>query len=325
MMPAFLENTPQMASTGEAVLFVVVAAMMIAGALGVLFLRKAAYAAISMVVVMVGLAVLYLMHGAPFMGIVQVVVYTGAIMMLFLFVLMMIGLHASDEYQTQNRTYITVAVSIAVVLLVGIGVAVAFTGLPGTTEFQVDAYSDAPVEQLATTLFANYWFSMELSGTLLIVAVVGAVLLTNGDRLTKRHSQRSVVEAKMAAYAARGRHVGQHTAPGVYAQSTSVDVGALSGETQSVVTESIPRVLRVRGLDRSIGNLDPRLAANLRESQLGNSEQAIHGSAAVARVTQSEAWGMGGKAAPTGLNQQVETPVADDAVNPVSGETEEQN
>ncbi len=320
MMPAFLENTPQMASSSEAVLFFFVATAMIAGALGVLFLKKAAYAAISMVVVMVGLAVLYLLHGAPFMGIVQIVVYTGAIMMLFLFVLMMIGLNASDEYQSQNRTYITMAVILATVLLAGFGITVAYTAMGETQEFKVDAFSDAPVEELAKTLFANYWFSMELAGTLLIVAVIGAVLLTNGDRLTKRHTQRSVVEAKMAAYAARGRHVGQHTAPGVYAQSTSVDVGALSGETQTVVTESIPRVLRVRGLDRSIGNLDPQLATRLRDAQQGDSTHAIHGTDAVSRVGQSEAWGMSGKEAPTGLVQYEENPATVEVT-----EGEEQN
>ncbi|MDO5060776.1 MAG: NADH-quinone oxidoreductase subunit J [Actinomycetaceae bacterium] len=320
MMPAFLENTPQMSGWGEAILFTVVALVMIAGALGVLFLKKAAYAAISMVVVMVGLAILYLMHAAPFMGIVQIVVYTGAIMMLFLFVLMMIGLHASDEYQTQNRSNIFIAVAIAGVLFLGLAVPVALSKMPASGEFKGEPFSDAPVEELAGTIFGNYWFSMELSGMLLIVAVVGAVLLTNADRLTKRHTQRTVVEAKMAAYAARGRHVGQMTAPGVYAQSTSVDVGALSGETLEVVNESIPRVLRVRGLDRSIGNLDPKLATDLRRAQQGDNENAIHGQASVARVGQSQAWGMGGHAAETGLVQHEEpTPAKNDA------EGEEQN
>lgn len=305
-MPAILANTPQMASTWEAVLFWGVATMMIAGALGVLFLKKAAYAAISMVVVMVGLAVLYLMQGAPFMGVVQIVVYTGAIMMLFLFVMMMIGLHASDEYQTQKRANITIATSVAGVVVIGLIGAVAATVLPEAKEYPAEAFTDAPVEELATSIFGKYWFSMELSGMLLIVAVISAVLLTNADRLTKRHTQRSVVEAKMAAYAARGRHVGQMTAPGVYAQSTSVDVGALSGETQAVVTESIPRVLRVRGLDRSIGNLDPELARDLRASQQGDNQNALHGAAATSRVPQSQAWGMAGPAATGGLVQHQE-------------------
>lgn len=319
-MPMFLADTPQMTSIWEALLFWGVAVMMLAGALGVLFLKKAAYAAISMVILMVGLAILYLMLGAPFMGVVQIVVYTGAIMMLFLFVMMMIGLHASDEYQTQNRANITVAGSVAGVVALALIGAVAATVLPQAQEYPAEAFSDAPIEGLAASIFGKYWFSMELSGMLLIVAVISAVLLTNADRLTKRHTQRSVVEAKMAAYATRGQHVGQMTAPGVYAQSTSVDVGALSGETQTAVTESIPRVLRVRGLDRPIGNLDPQLAQDLRAAQQGETAKAIHGAESTSRVPQSQAWGMAGNAAPSGL-VQYEEPAA---TSPEKSEGEEQ-
>ena len=100
-----LMNWPEMASTGEAILFGCVAVFMIACALGVLFFKKAVHCAICMVGVMLGLAVLYLMHGAAFLGTVQVVVYTGAIMVLFLFVIMMIGLGASDNYAQHFGTH----------------------------------------------------------------------------------------------------------------------------------------------------------------------------------------------------------------------------
>ena len=117
---------PQMNSTGEAILFWCVALFMVACALGVLFLKKAAYNAICMVGVMLGLAILYIAQGAPFLGAVQVVVYTGAIMMLFLFVIMMIGLGASDEYRRQRRGNIVGAVllslGLAVVLVSGVAI-----------------------------------------------------------------------------------------------------------------------------------------------------------------------------------------------------------
>lgn len=302
MLAAVLQQ-PQMASTGEAIVFWVVGTVMVLGALGVLFFKKAAYAALSMVTVMLGLAALYLAHGAPFMGIVQIVVYTGAIMMLFLFVLMMIGLQASDEYQHQRRFNI-IAASVAGLILAGALSAVvwATTG-PQNSAFPGDAYSDDPIEYLANELFSNHWFSMELAGALLITAAVGAVLLTHGDRLTPRRTQRHVVEAKMAAYAASGRHVGQHTAPGVYARSTSPDVGALSGETGKPVTESIPRVLRVRGLDRSLGSIDPGFARDLQAARHGDDTRAYHGVEATHRVHQSGSWGMAGESAPTGLRQ----------------------
>lgn len=305
---------PQMAGTGEAILFWVTAFVMVSGALGVLFFKKAAYSAISMVTVMVGLAVLYFAQSAPFMGVVQIVVYTGAIMMLFLFVLMMIGLQATDEYLNQNRANILVASLGGLVLAVALGAIVWATYFPPAKDYTANPYSDEPVQELARTLFTNFWFSMELAAALLITAALGAVLLTHGDRLTPRHTQKHVVEAKMQAYAASGRHVGQHTAPGVYARSTSTDVGALSGETLKPVPDSIPRVLRVRGLDRSLGSLDPELARKLQDAQRGDTSQTLFGAEGTSHVHQSGSWGMAGEDAPDGLiqyeanNAQIEAP-----------------
>ncbi len=304
-----MSTGPLMSGMGEAILFWVVAAIMVAGALGVLFFKKAAYSAISMVTVMLGLAVMYFMLSAPFMGVVQIVVYTGAIMMLFLFVLMMIGLQASDHYTQQRRSNIIVAAVVGAILAVTLSTIVVMTNLPATMDYTADAHSDEPIEALATTLFSNYWFSMELAAALLITAAIGAVLLTHGDRLTPKRTQKNVVDAKMAAYAASGRHVGQHTAPGVYAGSTAPDVPALSGETLEGVKESVPRVLRVRGLARTIGSLDPELVSNLRDERDGRASDSTDdnvahmGTAGTQRVTQSQAWGMAGHGAPGGLNQ----------------------
>ncbi|KGF06219.1 NADH-quinone oxidoreductase subunit J, partial [Actinomyces sp. S6-Spd3] len=174
--------------------------IMVLGALGVLFFKKAAYAALSMVLVMLGLSVLYFAQGAPFMGVVQVVVYTGAIMMLFLFVLMMIGLQATDNYQNQSRGNIVLAVIGAGAMAFVLSAVVWKANLPAVKEFGVDPYSNAPIENLALALFSNYWFSMELAGALLITAAVGAVLLTHGDRLSPKRTQKQVVDAKMSAY-----------------------------------------------------------------------------------------------------------------------------
>ena len=290
--------------TGETVLVWITAAIMVLGALGVLFFKKAAYAALSMVLVMLGLSVLYFAQGAPFMGVVQVVVYTGAIMMLFLFVLMMIGLQATDNYQNQRRGNIVLAVIGAGAMAFALSAVVWKANLPAVKEFGVDPHSNAPVENLALALFSNYWFSMELAGALLITAAVGAVLLTHGDRLSPKRTQKQVVDAKMSAYAETGRHIGQYTAPGVFARSTAFDVGAISGETHKPVEESIPRVVRVRGLDRSLGSLDPELARSLGEQALGKQpEHPYHGVAATQSVARARTWGMAGEEAPDGLLQ----------------------
>src|SRR6476660_7015904 len=77
--------------------FWLLAPLIVLAALGILFVRKAVHAALLLAVVMVSLAVLYLSLSAPFLFVVQVVVYTGAILMLFLFVLMLVGVDASDS------------------------------------------------------------------------------------------------------------------------------------------------------------------------------------------------------------------------------------
>src|SRR5690554_2692016 len=84
-------------SSGEATLFWVLAPLMVLGALGLLFSRRTIHVAVSIAGVMVGLAILYVAQEAFFLGFVQIVVYTGAIMMLFLFVLMLVGVDASDS------------------------------------------------------------------------------------------------------------------------------------------------------------------------------------------------------------------------------------
>ena len=77
--------------------FWVLAPIMVAAALGLLFARKAVHAALLLAVVMIGLAVLYAVQDAPFLFAVQIIVYTGAILMLFLFVLMLVGVDSSDS------------------------------------------------------------------------------------------------------------------------------------------------------------------------------------------------------------------------------------
>lgn len=299
-----LGTWPAMASTGEMILFGCVAVFMVACALGVLFFRKAAYAALSMVGVMLGLAVLYLTHGAAFLGTVQIVVYTGAIMMLFLFVIMMIGLGASDEYHLQGRGTILAAV------MAGIGLIVLALGIFGHTNMgtelapsRVDPRSDAPIENLATVLFTEHWFSMELAGALLITAAIGAMFLTHSDNLGVRTGQRGTAEAKMRAFKERGRHMGQLPAPGVYSHSNAVDVPALSGETLGPVTESVPRVVRVRGLERTLSQVDEDVAASLALVRAGRVAETSFAHDVSARVPRSGAWGMPGAAAPHGLAQ----------------------
>ena len=289
---------PMMGSTGEIILFACTAIVMVACALGVLFFKKAAHSVICMVGVMLGLAVLYIANSAPFLGVAQIVVYTGAIMMLFLFVIMLIGIGTSDDYARQSRGVIVAAV------LGGLGLIVIVT----TAILKADPYSNQPVTDLAITLFQEHWLSMELAGGLLITAAVGAMLLTHSDRLGPKVNQEQTARNKMRAFAEKGTRIGQLPAPGVYAQSNAADVPAVSGETLGPVEESVPRVLRVRGLTRTIGEVTPEVSEQLAlaRNEADGSEALEESPYTIGRtpdVPRSGSFGMPGAAAPTGLAQ----------------------
>lgn len=292
---------PQMTSPGEALLFWSTAVIMVAAAFGVLLFRKAAYSALCMVVMMLGMAVLFFALQAPFNGAVQVIVYTGAIMMLFLFVIMMIGLGASDGFREQRKGYIAFAGLLGAALAIfGVGVVLAST-VQGPGGIDADPYSNAPVTLLASALFQNHWLTIQLAACLLIIAAVGAVLLTHSDRLSVKFNQRVTAQARMSEYAARGAHVGQQPAPGVYALSNAVDNPAIAGDTLEPAEESVPRVLRLRGLERPIGAVSPDVAESLMLARAGRRDKTIW--ATKPMVQQSKAWGMPGADAPTGLLQ----------------------
>lgn len=305
-----VEAWPFMSGPGEAILFWIVASLMVLGALGVLLFRKAAYAALSMVVVMVGMAVLYFALQAPFNGAVQVIVYTGAILMLFLFVIMMIGLGATDGYLEQRRGYIWAAVFLGAAMAALIVAAIFHSTVVGPGTFAADPYSNVPVTALALELFAEHWLTIQVVAMLLITAAVGAVLLTHSDNLGPKLTQKTVARARMKLFQTTGRHVGQLTPPGVWATGNSVDNPAVDGATLETVEESIPRVLRVRGLEKPMTQVDPQVAEALRVARSESRVATPWGSNS--QVKQSKSWGMRGDSAPVGLMQVVAEDLEED-------------
>lgn len=295
------QGWPEMSGLGEATLFWVTAALMVAGALGLLLFRKAAYAVLSMVLVMIGMAIIFFMLQAPFNGAVQVIVYTGAILMLFLFVIMMIGVGASDGYTDQRRGYIIAAVLGGLGLAVILVSAVLTSKVPGPGKMPFDPYSNEPITALATNLFQEHWMTVQITAALLITAAVGAILLTHSDRLGPKLSQRSVARARMTAFKNKGRHIGQLPAPGVYASSNAVDNPAIAGDTLEIAEESIPRVLKLRGLEKPLHEVEPGIAEALRLAR--SEDRSVSRWGNDVKVAQSKAWGMRGESAPTGLNQ----------------------
>nr|WP_241744347.1 NADH-quinone oxidoreductase subunit J [Cellulosimicrobium arenosum] len=221
---------------------------MVVAALSLLFARKAVHAAIAVMFVMVSLAVLYIAQEAPFLGVVQVVVYTGAVMMLFLFVLMLVGVDSSDSLVETIRGQRWIGV------LLGLGLGVVLVGVvtqatfPPATGLAAANAETNPVG-LARILFGDYVFAMEVVGVLLITAAVSALVLTHRRRLTPKRGQREIADAKVAALPDGGR-LTPLAAPGVYAQNNAMDTPALDPQGRPI-EESVSRILRIRGQERT--------------------------------------------------------------------------
>lgn len=207
-------------SGAEAVQFWILAVIAVLGALGVVLSPKAVYSAIFLAMTMIILAVFYVAQGALFLGVVQVVVYTGAVMMLFLFVLMLIGVDSSDSLvetiRGQRVAAIVAGVGFGVVLIAGTGnLALQFAGLD-------QANAAGNVEGLAALIFTRYLWAFELTSALLITAALGAMVLTHRERFDRRKTQRELSVERFAA----GGHPTPRPNPGVYARHNAVDVPA---------------------------------------------------------------------------------------------------
>src|SRR4051812_34892352 len=158
---------------------------MVVAALGILFVRKAVHAALLLAVVMVSLAVLYAVLDAPFLFAVQIIVYTGAILMLFLFVLMLVGVDASDSIVETIRGQRLLAAIVGVVFGVTLILGVAQVSV-GTVVGLGTANAEGNVPAIARLLFTRYVFAFEVTSALLITAALGAMVLAHRERITPK-------------------------------------------------------------------------------------------------------------------------------------------
>jgi NADH-quinone oxidoreductase subunit J len=233
-------------STGEAFQFWVLGTVAVIGALCTVFMKKAVHSALCLAGTMIILAVFYLANGAYFLGIVQIVVYTGAIMMLFLFVVMLVGVTAADSLKEtikgQRWLALLCGLGFGVLLIAGIGHA-------SLTEFNGIGQANAGgnVEGLAALLFTKYVFAFEITGALLITAAVGAMVLTHRERTERAKTQRELAVERVRS----GKQLPPLPAPGVYARHNAVDIaGLLPDGTPSDLTVS--KTLRERGQIRDV-------------------------------------------------------------------------
>lgn len=228
------------AGGAEAVFFWILGPISVIAALGLLFAKKAVHVAISVALVMIILGIFYVIEGAEFLGIVQVFVYTGAVMMLFLFVLMLVGVDSSDSLvetiKGQRWVGLVLGIALAIFLIGAIGHLT--VGKPvGLT----DANQAGNVTGLATLIFGPYVWAFEATSALLITAAMGAMVLAHRERLGEKVTQRMASERRFDG----GRYQAGLPAPGVFARHNAVDTPALLPDGTPAEV-SVSRVLTAR-------------------------------------------------------------------------------
>ena len=213
-------------STGEAVTFWVLAPLATIAAVMMVLSRNAVHAALFLAAVMLSLAGLYAAQDAPFLAAVQVIVYTGAILMLFLFVLMLVGVDSSDSLietlRGQRIAAFVVGLGFAGLLMgtiasavVGDDGEVAAVGLEAANE-------EGNVVGIARLLFTDYLFAFEVTSALLITAALGAMVLAHKERTEPRTSQRELARLRFTS-----DHPWPLPGPGVFAGTNSTATPAL--------------------------------------------------------------------------------------------------
>jgi NADH-quinone oxidoreductase subunit J len=208
---------------GEAVSFWILGPVSVAGALGTVLLRNAIHSALSLVATMFSLGAFYLIEQGPFLGLVQIIVYTGAIMILFLFVLMLIGRDSSDSLveTLRGQRWAAALFGVGFAVLVGLAIARAFTGI---TPKDLDSPNAAGsnVNSIAQLLFTRYLFAFELTSALLIVAAVAAMVLAHVERDEAKPTQKMLARARI-----RGGRPQPLPGPGVLSSGNSIGTPAL--------------------------------------------------------------------------------------------------
>ena len=230
-----------MTGTGEEVMFWILGPLAVIGSLGLVFARKAVHAALGMALTMIILGVFYIAQDAPFLGVIQIFVYTGAVIMLFLFVLMLVGVDSSDSLveTLPGQRWITLLLSLGLggVLVFSIGY-VTWGSAVGVADINEQTGNVSAVAEL---IFSRYVFVFEITSALLITAALGSMVLAHRERLGRGPDQKEASKRRFR----EGRAPAGLPAPGVYARHNAVDTPALLPDgTPSEL--SVSRVLTAR-------------------------------------------------------------------------------
>ncbi len=238
---------------GAEIVFWVCATLSVIGALGMLLSKKPVHSALFVALTMINLAILYVALSAPFLGMVQIIVYTGAVMMLFVFVMMIVGVDASDSLletiKGQRWAAIILVLGFAG-LLIG-AIVNGLAGVPDPSLVAANAQYGGNVQGIAKIIFTEYVIAFEVASALLIIAAMGAMLLAHRERYAPKATQEDRSKARFARFASTGELPGNLPPAGTYARHNAIDTPALRPDG-SVVPESVPGPLQERGNVRPV-------------------------------------------------------------------------
>jgi NADH-quinone oxidoreductase subunit J len=209
------------ATTTREAAFWILAIIAVAAALGMVATRRAVHCAVLLAVVMLSLAVLYALQGAPFLAFVQVIVYTGAVLMLFLFVLMIVGITSADSVIETIRGQRLAAAVAGIALLVLLSLVVGHAAI-GPAAPATAAFGSGNIPGLATLIFTTYVYPFEITSALLITAALGAMVLAHRERTSPKPTQRTRSRQRIGS-----GHPTPLPGPGTYARHNAVDMPAL--------------------------------------------------------------------------------------------------
>jgi NADH-quinone oxidoreductase subunit J len=270
-------------------LFWIVAVASVSAALAMVLVRRAVHCAIMLAVVMLSLATFYAMQGAPFLAFVQIIVYTGAVLMLFLFVLMLIGIRTSDSIvetiKGQRLAAGLVAIGFFAILILGIGHAALG---PATRPTAADGMNN--LSGIATLIFTRYVFPFEVTGALLVSAALGAMVLAHRERTAPRPTQRDLLARRLAS-----GHLAPDPPPGVYALYNAADRPALLPDG-STADASVSPVLSPQAAEMRAMSDISRADFEALQQQVATHIQTVSGAlqaaslalAAASQVTQTQ-------------------------------------
>jgi NADH-quinone oxidoreductase subunit J len=177
----------------DVVVYVVAALMIVVGALGVISFRNPVHCALSLIMTLFGVAIAFIEQEAQFLAAVEIIVYAGAIVILFLFVIMFLGVDRRDEVRVDplvgQRAFAGVGV---VITIAGIIFLMArshwITGVPHVSTGVATKGNNSNVQELGRAVFTTYLFAFEATAALLVIAVVGAVVLARRERASTLES-----------------------------------------------------------------------------------------------------------------------------------------